>query len=128
VSHVSNLIVTCELIEDDADGGMAAFHAWCKNFDKPIRFAEIPDDLGINHGKGIEVHVLVAAGNYFDHGALAEAFPTFPWMFPENAVLVIHPQNGWPIIVRGDGLRVIDYIEEADPGPQQLRSLPRAGG
>lgn len=119
VSHVSSMIVTCELIEDGqsfGDGGLTAFHAWCENVDKPIRFAEIPDDLGVNHSKGIEVHVLVAAGNYFDHDALAEAFPTFPWSFPENAVLVVQPQDGRPIIVRGDGLRVIDYIETVDIG------------
>jgi hypothetical protein len=113
MSSVTNMIVTCDLIEEDDDGGLGAFHAWCTHLDRPIRFDAVPDDLGVNHSKGTEVHILVAAGNYFDHDALATAFPTFPWMFPQNAVLVIHLQDGHPTIVRGDGpVRPLDELAE----------------
>lgn len=107
MSHVSSMVITCAMLEDEPDGGLPPLHAWCAMpadvetpMRKPIEFRELDLDPAVNHSKGMEVAVLAAAGNYYDHDALIKAFPTFPWMFPEDAVLVIHPEHGTAIVVR----------------------------
>lgn len=103
VSHVSSMIVTCALIESDADGGLSQLHAWSSRLDRPIRFGVLDDEPAVCNAKGMQAHILGAAGNYFDEDALLAAFPTFAWLFPDEALLVVYPENGAPRVVRGDG-------------------------
>lgn len=103
MSSVSSMVITCTLGEEDEDGGLPALHAWCADLQpRSIRFGTLNDDPAVCNGKGMQALVLACAANYFDENALAEAFPTFPWLFPEEAVLVIHPEHGGVRIVRGD--------------------------
>lgn len=106
MSSVSSMVITCALIEDEEDGGLLALHAWCADLQpRPVRFGVLNDDPAVCNGKGMQAFVLACAANYFDEDALAEAFPTFPWLFPGEAVLVIHPEQGEARIVRGGGHR-----------------------
>jgi len=101
VSHVSSMVVTCSAIEEDEDGGLPALHDWCASLERPVRFGTLDDDPAVCQSKAMQVLILACAANYFDEDALVEAFPRFPWLLPEDAVLVIHPEHGGTRIVRG---------------------------
>lgn len=99
MSVVSSMIVSCGLMEDDA---LTALNEWCARQSRVVEFR--PLDLNVaGGGKAMQVDIYAAAGNYYNHCALADAFSTFPWVFPAEAVLVAYPEDGPPIIVRGDG-------------------------
>lgn len=104
MSYVSSMVISTGLTEDE-DGGMSALHEWCASQPQPIEFRLL--DLSVAGGsKAMQIDVYAAAGNYYDHDALADVFPTFPWIFPKEAVLVAYPEDGAPIIVRGDDVRL----------------------
>lgn len=114
MSHVSSMILTCNLIEEDDDGGLAALQAWCQQRQRrPVRFGRLDDRPGHN-GKAMQVLILCAAVNYFDEDELLTAFPTFPWLFPETAVLVIHTEHDGLRIATGQGVL---HDTEAVPYP-----------
>lgn len=79
---------------------MASLNEWCARQSRVVAF--LPLDLGdAGGGKAMQIEIFAAAGNYYDHRALADAFPSFPWVFPDEAVLVAYPEDGPPLIVRG---------------------------
>lgn len=102
MSSVSSMIVTCAVVEDEHDGGLIFLHEWCARLERPIRFGRL-DDRPADNGKAMQALVLAAAANYFHEDALLEAFPTFGWLWPEEAVLIVYPEDGPPRIVRADG-------------------------
>lgn len=106
MSHVSSMIVSCSITEEDDDGGLPALHAWCSQRERPVRFGVLDDDPAVCNSKAMQAHVLACAASYFNEDDLIAAFPTFPWLFPEEAVLVIHPEHGGTHIVRGDGIKL----------------------
>jgi hypothetical protein len=89
-------------VTDDEDGGMLALLEWCARQDRPVTFR--PVDLDAAGGdRRMQVAVYACAMNCASEGveALAAAFPAFPWTFPDEAVLVVYPDEGPPLVVRG---------------------------
>ena len=107
------MVITCAIGEEEDDGGLPALHHWCASREpRPIRFGVLDDAPAVCNSKGMQALVLACAANYFDEDALITAFPTFPWVWPGEATLVIHPeQEGEVRIVRGDG-------RQSDIGPE----------
>jgi hypothetical protein len=107
MSYVSSMLITCAVTEDEADGGLPALHDWCRAHAtqrgiRPSFFRPLGLEPAEN-GKAMQIHVLACAANYFDEDALIEAFPTFPWLFPDQALLTIHAEHDSWAIVCGDG-------------------------
>lgn len=126
MSSVSSMVITCALIEEEDDGGLPALHEWCASHEpRRIRFGTLNDDPAVCNAKAMQAHILACAANYFDEVALIEAFPTFPWLFPDEAVLVIHPEEGEARIVRGDG-RALDG-EAAEPSSEPTQQDAERG-
>lgn len=97
VSHIVKMVI-CTYFEEDR--AMAQLNQWCRENDGRGQQFE---QLGTETAGGTKVYtgqVWAMAGNYFPHEKLAEAFPTFDWLFP--VVLVAYsPDHEGVEIYRG---------------------------
>lgn len=88
MSVIVDLVVLHDGSEDKA---MAQLNAWCAENDtaRQQQFERIgTDEAGGNKVFCSEVWAM--AGNHFPHYLLSEAFPSFGWLRPEKALLVIN--------------------------------------
>jgi hypothetical protein len=97
------MLVALGLCEEE---GIAALNEWCARQSRVVVFQPLDLDAA-GGGMAMQVEIFAAAGNYYDHQALADAFPSFPWVYPDEAVFVAYPEDGPPLIVRGDGQQLI---------------------
>lgn len=106
ISHV--LITHCE---GSTSPAIANLSAWCVEND-PER-QQVPTEIDMDYAGGRKFfvnHVLAMAANYFPAEKLAEAFPTFGWHLPLEAVLIVETEGESGHVVRGDGQKM-DWME-----------------
>lgn len=75
------------------DAAMARLNKWCAEHDEREQQFERLDMDAAGGTKVFTSQVWAMAGNYFAAEALAEVFPTFGWLYPEVAVLIIDDEH-----------------------------------
>jgi hypothetical protein len=84
----------------DDDEAMARLNAWCVEHDDREQQFERLDTDAAGGTKVFTSQVWAMAGNYFPAEQLEDAFGSFGWLYPYDAVLLIND-------VHSDGTRVV---------------------
>lgn len=112
MSVVSGVTFLCTLGETDVVEVLEALASETTGY--PVQFTEVQAHYGGN--KHPQQTICGAGLNYFDEDAFAARVLAYPWVYPENVVLVIQPEDGptrvwqptrslWPVADPDTGLR-----------------------
>lgn len=100
MSIISQLIVFHREIEDDLSDDHPAIErllAWCRENANGRTGVQLPESVASFED------LLVLDANFFPCEELAEAFPTFGWNSPEQAVLITQTEHEVTRVVLGNG-------------------------
>ena len=121
-----DVVIYCQEQPADEEGApevppaITTMKAWfVENSDWPVEEASLPE----SGAKAWFDGPLFAGGLvHCNAGDLADAFPTWDWEWPEEAVLIINHEVGYTEIVRGDGARM--YTEMGGTGSSYTPAGP----
>jgi len=91
MSHITDMVIFTSLDESEA---MARLNAWCAQDGPGVQQFERLDTDDAGGRKCFTSDVWAMAGNYFDWERLAEALPTFGWVWPDEVVLIVNSEHG----------------------------------
>jgi hypothetical protein len=88
MSLVTDVLLTCELVDDECYGyAVRRFELGCG----VARFVRV-DGAAVGH-KGCQAVIGLAAVNYLDERALVLAVRSQPWTFPDAVKIFVHRES-----------------------------------
>jgi hypothetical protein len=93
MSHVADIILTCDLGEEDGDDNWPAINHINEYLSSENK--GVLTNIGKHAGghKALQVEVFGGAFNYLDWEGFAQALRTAPWESPENVVLLVQDEH-----------------------------------
>lgn len=105
MSLMTDMVVFAAVGDGEA---IARLNAWCTARDAGAQQFKPLDTAAAGGNKVFCSNVWAMCGNYFPVQQFVEAFPTFGWQYPEDAVLLIDHEHD-------DQVRVIRAVEVGPP-------------
>lgn len=96
MSHVSGVVLTASVCEDGGDGSLGPGFVTVNEWLKANCLGQFLVEVSEHHGgsKRPQINVYVGGFNYLDEEAFIKAVRAAPWVYPENVVLIVNPEDG----------------------------------